>query len=244
MSPPPDSRADSLFPATSWTAIRNAQDPSAPEYARNLERLIELYWRPVYWVIRRAWRRSAEEAADLTQEFFTRHVVARSLVRGVSPDRGSFRSLLRVAVRNFMLTAARDAARVKRGGDLEIRMVDPGVLEELEAVDLEGASPEAMFDAAWNRTVLARGLELMRTRLLSDGRTTHLAVFQRYELDEDGARPSYADVGAALGLSVPQVKHALIETRVLYKEAVTDVVREYVDSPEDLEEELRSLFGR
>lgn len=243
MSSPPDSRADSLFPATSWTAIRNAQDPSAPEYARHLQRLIELYWRPVYWVIRRAWRRTPEEAADLTQEFFTRHVVARPLVRAVSPDRGSFRSLVRAAIRNFMLSAARDAARAKRGGQFEIFTMDPGELEGLDAVESEHASPEALFDAAWNRTVLARAVDLMRTRLLADGRAAHFSVFQRYELDEGGERPSYADVGAALGLSVPQVKHALIEARVTFKEAVTDVVREYVDSPEDLEQELKSLFG-
>lgn len=244
MSPPwSTGPSNPSFPATSWTVIRNAQDAESPEYARHLQRLIELYWRPVYWVIRHSWRRSTDEAADLTQEFFAQNVLGRSLVRGCVPERGSFRALLRVAIKNFMLTVERDAGRVKRGGEFEIRTLDPAAIDQLERDDIgEAESPEALFDAAWNRTVVERALELMKTRLLADGRAPYLAVFQRYELDEDDARPSYAEVGAALGLTVAQVKHFLVETRFLFKEAVTDVVREYVDGPEELEEELKSLF--
>src|SRR5262245_34630128 len=95
------------FPSTSWSVIVHAQDASSPDYARHLRRLVELYWRPVYSVIRQSWSRSHDDAKDLTQDFFATVVLDRELVKTYAPERGSFRTLLRTAITRFMQDVVR-----------------------------------------------------------------------------------------------------------------------------------------
>ena len=58
------------FPSTAWSVIRHLKDPSSPQYQEQLRRLIAQYWRPVYWLIRHAWKKSHDDAKDMVQEFF------------------------------------------------------------------------------------------------------------------------------------------------------------------------------
>lgn len=231
------------FPATSWSAIRNAQDPASPEYQRHLRRLVEIYWRPVYTVIRHGWKRSADDAKDLTQEFFAHVIVDRGLARTYEPDRGSFRALLRAAISSFMLSAARDAGRLKRGGGsdiLSLDMLGDHVFDM--ASEMETLTPEEIFDRAWNQTVMAQAIQVLEKKLVADGKGPTFEAFRRYDLEPDDAT-SYADLAGRLGLSPAQVKHALTHARATLREIVTEIVRGYVDGPEDLAGELRRLLG-
>ncbi len=232
------------FPATSWTVIRHAQDPESPEYERHASRLVQLYWRPVFLVIRHSWRKSPDEAKDLTQEFFATNVFQRRMVDAASPDRGSFRAFLRTSVGHFMSDARRDANRQKRGGGTRAVSIDAG---DVDAGELAAAatvlSPEQAFDLAWNRTVVERAIGTLRERLAAAGREPSWEVFRRYELDGERERLSYDDLGQQLGMTGRQVKHALHATRAAFKDCVTDVVREYVGDADDLASELRALFG-
>jgi DNA-directed RNA polymerase specialized sigma24 family protein len=99
------------FPPTSWSLILHARDPASPTYTRYLRRLVELYWRPIYCVVRHASRGSHEDAKDLTQEFFATVIFDRELLIKYVPERGSFRTLLRAALTSFMRDAARASAR-------------------------------------------------------------------------------------------------------------------------------------
>ena len=62
---------DDRFQSTQWSAVRWALDPADPRASEALQALIERYWRPVYFFIRRKGR-NVEEAKDLTQGFFCR----------------------------------------------------------------------------------------------------------------------------------------------------------------------------
>src|SRR5262249_56789055 len=114
------------FPATSWSVILHLQDPGSPDYGHHLERLVQMYWKPVYCVIRRAWSPSHEDAKDLAQEFFATVVFDRDLLRAFAPQRGSFRTLLRTALTRFMQEERRNSVRQKRGGG-----VRPVSIEEI-----------------------------------------------------------------------------------------------------------------
>src|SRR5437764_6173508 len=81
----------------------------------DLERLVSLYWKPVYCLIRSMGAQSNEDAKDLTQEFFVRIVLEGDLAERYTPDKGSFRAYLRTSVRNFVRNERRDGARLKRG---------------------------------------------------------------------------------------------------------------------------------
>lgn len=233
------------FPATSWSMIRHAQDPSSPEYERHLRRLVELYWRPVFLVIRKAWSRPTDEARDLTQEFFAQVVLDRGLVRSFAPERGSFRSLIRAAIKRFMLNVTRDSKRQKRGGGSEIVSIDDATVHEADGPlgDAGRLSPEELFDAAWNRAVISEALGRLEARLVASGDALALGAFKRYDVEGDREELTYEDAARGFGVSVPQFKRALFYARELFREAVTELVREYVDGPEELDRELRAFFG-
>jgi len=235
---------DREFPSTSWSVILRVQDPDSPEYGRHLGRLIELYWRPVYSVIRHAYGRAHDDAKDLTQEFFATVVVDRALVRTFAPERGSFRTLLRTALTHFMRDVARGATRQKRGGGALPVSLDRFEAGAFDAVPgAEQLTPEQMFDLTWNEAVMSEALARLEKRLAGEGRATVYEVFRRYDLAGDGEEASYADLGRELGMSVPQVKHALLHARATFREIVTALVRGYVDDPADLAAELRRLLG-
>jgi hypothetical protein len=58
------------FPSTHWSAAARSSDPR--ERRRAFEAIVQAYWKPVYKYVRIHWRRSNEDAKDLTQSFFTR----------------------------------------------------------------------------------------------------------------------------------------------------------------------------
>lgn len=233
------------FPATSWSVILNAQDPASPDYARHLGRLIELYWRPVYCVIRSRWARGHQDAKDLTQEFFASVVLDRDLLRAYAPQRGSFRALLRTAIGNFMQDVARGSGRQKRGGGAAVLSLEGLAADQgFEPAEGEDAlTADEIFDRAWNRSVLAEAVAALESRLVGEGKRAVFEVFRRYDLEGDSAEMSYADLGRALSLTEAQVRKALHVARAALREIVAGIVRGYVDSADDLEAELQSLFG-
>lgn len=238
----PDTRiggAAGRFPSTVQSLVDEVR---GGDRRRSLQRLIDLYWKPVYCLVRHSWAKTNEDAKDLTQDFFADEVLQGRLLDRFSPERGSFRAYLRASVTNFLRHANRDAKALKRGGGT--RMIP---LEELALGDVvpdaQALPPEEVFDSAWKQVLLDRAMDRMECRLEAEGKGAVLEVFRRYELDPGHADRSYREIGEALGLGADTVKNHLTRARQEYKKAVSDVICEYVDSPEDLSRELRELFG-
>ena len=98
------------FRPTAWTVVRGAQAGSRDAW----ERLIEAYWKPAYFFVRRRGH-DVESAKDLVQGFFAT-ALEKDYLESVSADKGRFRTWLLAALSHF-LSNARDRARaLKRGG--------------------------------------------------------------------------------------------------------------------------------
>jgi hypothetical protein len=89
----------SQFPTTRWTLVVAAGDPHRKEARSALVSLCENYWYPLYAYLRRRGY-SADQAQDLTQEFFTRVLEGRYLDRA-DPEKGRFRSFLLTSLKFF-----------------------------------------------------------------------------------------------------------------------------------------------
>src|SRR5947207_15794780 len=111
------------FPETLWSAVIGAQDRAAFDHRARVDRLVRLYWKPVYWALRLRWKRQHEDAKDLTQTFFA-HLLEKDALAGVGPDKGKFRSWLRVVLDNFMRNELEAAKAQKRGGGLKALSLD------------------------------------------------------------------------------------------------------------------------
>src|ERR1700682_653122 len=105
---------DPSFATTRWSVVVSAGHRSSPESDQALADLCRRYWFPVYAYIRRRVA-NAEDARDLTQEFFTR-LLEKNLVAAAEPGRGRFRGFLLACCQNFLANARDRSTAQKRGG--------------------------------------------------------------------------------------------------------------------------------
>jgi len=229
------------FPSTRQSVLAALGNIRPDARDRDLDRLISLYWKPVYALIRSSGSRSNEDAKDLTQDFFTRIVLEGSLTERYTPDKGSFRAYLKTSVRNFLRNEHRDAMRLKRGAPLAFEIGDVDLLAVVP--DAQALPPDQAFDASWRSVVIGKAVQTLQERLAAQDKSVLFDVFRRYDLEEDGAQASYETIGRSLGIGADTVKNHLTRAREEFRKAVRDVVCATVADPKDLSAELRELFG-
>lgn len=209
-----------------------------------LEKLVGLYWKPVYSLIRRTWAKSNEDGKDLTQDFFSEVVLQGNLAERYTPEKGSFRGYLKGALRNFLAKRTRDETREKRGGGVRTSSLDIPEAELQEVLpDAHALPPEEVFDNTWRRVVLDRSTRLLKERLAQQGKPVYFEVFRRYDLEAVDGAASYESVARELRISADDVKNYLTRSREEFRNAVRSVLCESVGSPEDLSAEWDALFG-
>lgn len=225
------------FPSTVWGRLVQGADPrEAAEY------LAERYWKPAYLFIRRRWRRTNEDAKDLTQGFFA-DVLSKGLLGKADPNRGSFRHFLRTSLENYLRNSSRDAKALKRGGG--VKLVPIELLDETEMVATDDGTPEEQFNRDWLQAVFDRCLPRLREQYVAEGRPACYEIFRRYDLDPDPARrPTYEELARDLNLKVTEVRNWLAHARGRWQKLIREALRETSSSPADLEREVRELLGR
>src|SRR5580692_12946383 len=72
------------------------------------------YWRPIYKYVSMKWNIAAEDAADFTQEFFTR-LLEKEFLASYDAGKGRLRTFLRACADRFFMKQERDSKRLKRG---------------------------------------------------------------------------------------------------------------------------------
>ena len=128
-----------VFLTTHWSLIEDSK--SDDERSRALiGLLLERYWKPVYFYLRRKGHDN-EEAKDLTQGFFTEIILDRGLARKVERSKGKFRTLLLTALDHYVISVARYDKRKKRRPaalvvlDSEMPIPDPSLTDPRDAFD-------------------------------------------------------------------------------------------------------------
>src|SRR2546423_351780 len=149
--------AAARFATTRWTLVLAAGRDRGAQSTQALASLCETYWPPVYAFIRRQGY-AADEATDLTQEFFAR-VLEKNYFHDADPNRGKFRSFLAAAVRHF-LSNERDRARaLKRGGPQPALSLDVESAEGHYQIEpRDEPTPDQLFDYQWGLVLIQRVL--------------------------------------------------------------------------------------
>src|SRR5579863_9924373 len=106
----------SEFPTTRWSLVAAAGDPERKEARSALVSLCENYWYPLYAFLRRRGY-TADQAQDLTQEFFMRVLEGRYLDRA-DPEKGRFRSFILACLKFFVADEEDRDRALKRGGGM------------------------------------------------------------------------------------------------------------------------------
>jgi RNA polymerase sigma-70 factor (ECF subfamily) len=228
------------FATTRWSLVLAARGRAAPGARDALASLCALYWYPLYAYVRRRGH-GADEAHDLTQEFFAR-LLEKDFLAGVDRGKGKFRSFLLAACNHF-LANERDRERAKkRGGGrpvLSLGAADADGLYRAEPAD--ALTPEKLFERRWALAVLRQVMTRLRDEFEAKGKGRLFDRLRGFLVGEKGA--GYRRAAVELGLSEGAVKVAVHRLRQRYRELLHEEIGRTVETPEQVEEEVRELFA-
>lgn len=217
------------FPSTQLSLLEAANSSLSDEA---LERVIALYWKPVYRFIRVKFHKNNEDAKDLTQSFFTT-ALQRDFFARFDPAKAAFRTYLRMAVERFAASEHAAAHTQKRGGDVEFVPVDD------QAITTESA--EQIFEREWQRQLFVLAIDDLRAHCEASGKQLQFRIFDAYDLAEDD-RPSYADLAARHDIPETSVTNHLAWARRTLRALVTERLRGVTSGEREFRQEMRRIW--
>jgi RNA polymerase sigma factor (sigma-70 family) len=233
------------FPETRRTAIVDLRSEDPVHRAAASETLIAGYWKPVYKYIRVRWNESNEDAKDLTQAFFTR-VLEKQFFTSYDPSKARFRTYLRACLDSFLSNESKAASRIKRGGAVRFVSLDfetaEGEFRQYEAASSQ-QSPEEYFHREWVRHLFSLALEDLRRECQERGNDLQYRVFERYDLHDDGEKPTYETLVHEFGITAMVATNYLSSMRRRLRHLVLERIRETTATGKDFRSEVRLVLG-
>jgi len=217
------------FPSTQVSLL---EATAAGLSSEALDRVIAVYWKPVYRFIRLKFHKNNEDAKDLTQGFFAA-ALERDFFARFDPAKASFRAYLRMAVERFAANQYAAENRQKRGGNVEF--------ERIGEQSLPGESPEEVFDHEWQRQLFTLALDDLKTHCESSDKGLQFQIFQEYDL-ADADRPAYKELALRHGIPETSVTNHLAWARRMVREFVTARLRGTTAGARELHDEMRRLW--
>jgi RNA polymerase sigma factor (sigma-70 family) len=217
-----------------------SEDPAARSLA--IEAITAAYWKPVYKYVRMKWTISSENAADFTQEFFTR-LLEKEFLDSYDSSKGRLRTFLRTCADRLFLNQTRASERLKRGGGCAHLPLDFAEAEQELASAPGSESPEDYFEQEWVRSLFILGLERLQANCESRGKLLQFQLFARCDLSDVDPKPSYAQLAREFGLAVTDVTNYLAFARREFRRSVLDQLREMTSSEQEFRREAQALLG-
>jgi len=227
----------SQFPTTRWTLVVAAGDPGRKEARSALVSLCENYWYPLYAYLRRRGY-PAEQAQDLTQEFFMRVLEGRYLDRA-DPQKGRFRSFLLTSLKFFVADEEDRRRAHKRGGGQLVAFEFSSGEERYLREPAHDETPERIFERRWALSVLDRVVEKLRDEFVQHARAEHFERLKIFLLGQSDA--PYAALAREMGTSEGALKVAIHRLRKRYRELFRQEIADTVADPAEVDAELRYL---
>jgi RNA polymerase sigma factor (sigma-70 family) len=225
------------FPTTRWTLVIAAADPQRQEARAALVSLCEAYWFPLYAYVRRRGY-PADQAQDLTQEFFVRVLDGRYLDRA-DAEKGRFRAFILTSLKFFLADEAdRNRAQKRGGGNVRSLELSSGE-ERYQRDPSHNETPERIFERRWAVSMLDRVIDRLRAEFVQHGRLDHFNRLKIFLLDQ--TETPYAALAREMGTSEGALKVAIHRLRKRYRDLFRQEVAETVADPADIESELRFL---
>jgi RNA polymerase sigma-70 factor (ECF subfamily) len=232
------------FAPTRWTLIVSAKQEETVPAMRALEELCQAYWRPLYAYVRRQGC-GAEEAQDLTQEFFSR-LLAKNYLASVDRAKGKFRSFLLASLKHFLSNQWERARAKKRGGGRPIIALDSLSAEARARIEpADNLTPDKAFERQWALTVLDQALGRLRAEYTDEGKEGLFEALKQF-LTGSGrleTGETYTDIGNNCGLNEAAVKVAVHRLRRRYRDVLREEIAHTVARREEIDQEIRSLFA-
>jgi len=220
--------------------VLNARNKASPGSREALESLCQTYWYPIYAFVRGAGR-SPPDAQDLTQEFFMRFLT-KDFLRLVTPEKGRFRTFLRMTLTRFLANEWDRAHAQKRGGGATHVSFDTALAEERLGREQAGMlAPDRTYDRCWALTLLDEAMSRLENEYNSAGKTVLWLQLKPHLTAERGSI-AYPEIAAALGLTEGAARVVVHRFRKRFREIFRQAMADTVSTPEEVETELRLVL--
>lgn len=231
------------FPMTRVSMVGAAASADPGERTAAFEQLAAAYWRPLYVYLRLRHRLAAVDAQDVTQSFLASLWDSKTLA-SFDPERGKFRTFMRVCLDRWIANRRRGERAQKRSAGAVHLALDFETIDALIAQSADGVGrtdPEAEFEKEWVRALYEQALLATRKAFDSDNKGSDFAMFERYALAEDGI--SYQDLADEHGLPVTTITNRLAAVRRRFRTEVLHALRAACASEAEYREEAQRLLG-
>jgi RNA polymerase sigma-70 factor (ECF subfamily) len=237
----PARTAPAAFHTTHWSVVLAARDRDAPAAHAALAALCTAYWYPVYAFVRRKGH-DADQAADLTQEFFARLLETDALA-SVDPRKGRFRSFLLAACSHFLANWHDRRRAAKRGGGRAPIAIEVRAAEDRYRLEpAHHTTPERLFEQRWALALLERVFDRLGQEYRDAGKVALFEALKATLAGDPDAAP-YAALARQLGLTERAVQMAVYRLRGRYGQILRELIAETVADPSEVDEEIRLLFA-
>ena len=207
--------------------------------SRALETLCQTYWYPLYAFVRHRVGND-HEAQDLTQAFFERLLENQTLA-GADPDRGRFRAFLLTACDRFLANEWHKANTQKRGGGLHVLSLDFDAATTRYSMEpADNLTAEILFEQQWAIALIDSVLLQLRQEFADRGSEDQFEQLKSFLTGAGTA--SYAAIAEVTGTTEGATKVAVYRLRTRFREMIRSEIAQTVDSPDDVEDEIRRLF--
>jgi len=236
-----DPNTGARFLTTHWSMVIRASHDDSAIARQALGELCRNYWYPLYAFVRRQGY-SPADAEDLTQSFLTKLLEMKYLA-DVRQEKGKFRSFLLMAIKHFMGHEYERQHAQKRGGFQAVVSIDQDAAESRLCLEADRhLEPDVYFERQWAVALLERVMTKLREEYLATGRAKLFENLRDSLVKDESAQP-YAELAAQLKLTEPAVKMAVSRLRARYREILREEIAETVETPGEIEDEIRYLFA-
>lgn len=203
------------------------------------------YWFPLYAYVRSRGK-SAEDAEDITQDFFY-HLISKDRLARADRGKGRLRSFLLVMLQRFDVSTWKKATAQRRGGENPIISLDITEAEQrlnLSGLGLKSDSPERDYDRKWAYALLEDAMRDLRKDMAARKqgeamfRVIRSMLLDQHELSQEA-------LAEQLGITDGNLRLILFRSRKRFLKFLRARVLDTLADPDQLEEELRyitSLF--
>jgi RNA polymerase sigma factor (sigma-70 family) len=230
------------MPVTCWTKVLAAAGVDSRQAADAISELYQAYWRPLYSYLR-VQGQDHHDAEDIINGLFAELLDPDNRWFGkVDRSKGRFRSFLLTALKFHLSNEHRRQASIKRGGAHRQISIDEETEGRALAETLDDpTAPEAVYDRAWKVELTRRALQRLEREQIRGGRQDVFRALVRHLVE--GIDANYRELGRRLGMSEGAVATAVNRLRERLRVLIQSEVAETVGNPDEVEAELRELFG-
>jgi len=219
-----------LFPDTKWTILAEATLNGDESGLKSLSAICLKYKDPIDKIIRMKGV-PIERVEDVRQDFLI-DLMKGSFFKKASKDHGKFRTFLLKALQDFLVDDIRKVSAQKRGGGLErVDMED----------DMASLSTQTMeFDVVWAETLFENAMATIREEVCKKRGEKAWETLEHF-LTSGEKNADYNELAKVLGIGIGGAKAEVSRMRKKFRTELRAEVSRTVDSPHEIDEELRYL---